>query len=785
MRVETTCSTCRECSMNKCTFFAVSTFTRNSGEFKLLYTGSHSKLGQKKQRGLFTPEQETAYEASRASTAEGKRGAFIDIQASPPRLPQLQRRMSRDAVGGRSDGEVHTARRWPTELIKSVLNEAAIVTVSEDTFRDPAVVPSDLDMVILASGNWLDESGREEHCGWVFSSRACLSAVTKWRNQKFLKLCADGTFRTTFSNWVLIPIGWLSKSYRLTTMRGAPGKVKTWPTHFTPVLWVFASGETTGAYRLGISTLIRYMRAVNIGWDVSLVKQFHADLTATAEKARAELLPDSIRVADFWHLSEAIQNMLSETLGESSPHRKDFLDWVYMTRTQCITLTEHHNLWALLLKQFAEVIPDAVAAFKERYCLFIPRQKAEQEYGVSNPSMMQQSHLFCTLQWAGLGRLQPGSIGGEAAQESYHRSFNQHFQRPDGRRLRKAKPDEVVPALSVAVKIMGQDVSGTEVFYDIPYKADPSLMDGQHLLHLGRSTAVELYDARHLQDIIHIRDIDGWGTVCIMPRSLYKEQWTVPAPGKDPVKYYVPMAHEELRISPAEAHNVAVMALERDGKRLYRLWQRLGIVGEGRTRKSIVLNGAEWHRLRYKYVIVLWDKCADRFWKMEGRNMKNCLCNCLAFGIWAGCEHEQCARALLDKDFDLKVAGQGSRSGIQSGHLHVRIPPGGLAEGADPCENSAAAAPALPQWDIGSSQPSKSDQGVSRLRPHPVRAVQVSQKAPVTQPKPQHSKHSRATRPQGVKRIIVKKRVAPSHLRMSGVMAGTDPTSWKVQVVKS
>ena len=43
-------------------------------------------------------------------------------------------------------------------------------------------------------------------------------------------------------------------------------------------------------------------------------RQFHADLTATAERARKERLPNSIRVADYRDVIEAAESLLQRSL---------------------------------------------------------------------------------------------------------------------------------------------------------------------------------------------------------------------------------------------------------------------------------------------------------------------------------------------------------------------------------------------------------------------------------------------------------------------------------------
>ena len=134
----------------------------------------------------------------------------------------------------------------------------------------------------------------------VFSSFACLRCLSKLANKNYIKLCADGTFKQLFANWCTIPLGFLSKRRGRTTLRGLRRSIKTWPTTFTPLLWIVASGETEGAYTIGARVLDRFAANTKIaGIDLEIaVKQFHCDMTATAEAARKKYYRCSIRCND-------------------------------------------------------------------------------------------------------------------------------------------------------------------------------------------------------------------------------------------------------------------------------------------------------------------------------------------------------------------------------------------------------------------------------------------------------------------------------------------------------
>ena len=117
------------------------------------------------------------------------------------------------------------------------------------------------------------------------------------------------------------------------------------------------------------------------------VRQFHADLTATAEVARQQLYPASVRTADFWHTLEAMKATLEDTSlpGEQKKRLKgEVIDWVMCKRSECVQLTEFRNLWAMLCKHYKEEHGEeiAISAFRERY-FFSLHQLPQSVYTVS------------------------------------------------------------------------------------------------------------------------------------------------------------------------------------------------------------------------------------------------------------------------------------------------------------------------------------------------------------------------------------------------------------------
>ena len=72
--------------------------------------------------------------------------------------------------------------------------------------------------------------------------------------------------------------------------------------------------------------------------------------------------------------------------------------------------------------------------------------------------------------------------------------------------------------------------------------------------------------------------------------------------------------------------------------------------------------------------MVLWGAAARKLWSQSSPNLPDCLCNCTPFSLWSGCEHQQCARAMMDSSFRLTTPGQnrGGRGRTNIIHHGVR-----------------------------------------------------------------------------------------------------------------
>ena len=670
MRAILTCSACAE--QTACSWVGEITVDTDSNLYSLRHYGKHSPSSQVSRYNTMTSDQEAAFRNSKATTAMGKLAAVCRMEDPPPDPSQVQSWLKRQKKLERAASQIEEEPdAYTVAHVDLLLDQFGLKSLAD--------TDDDLEACLLGRSVW-EEDGKER-CAFAFGSRESLRILGKLKNKRYIILCGDATWKQLFAQWCLIPIGVVTKRYGKTTQKGSVPS-SAWASHLSPVIWVVASGELAGAYMLGFSSLIQHTPAVCPDIDIQEdVKQFNADLTATAEKARQRHLKNSIRGPDFWHCLVKVSETLEAELvhkdesGKKKKYYSEIIAWVHMTRTQCMLLTEHHNLWAALLKHYRDLGEGAaMQKLLERYFLLVPVEVARDVYGVRNPSMLEDGKLLCAFFWCGLQRYPPGAPPSSQCAEVGHKVQGHMIQTADGKPLRNASPPQFFPGLQTLIRTVSQQYKKIkpEGLPDVPLFADPKLMSGKHLARQGRTGSVELYKARQgtWGKLVQRVEIPSWGHVFVMPRSLLKLE--KPDPNK-PGKWVRP-PKTALSLSEDKARMLAEMALEKDGKRLYRLWAKAGILNKARRRQELQIHSEKWTENRYEYVIVLWGSAADKLWRRPpAYGTASCLCNCTPFALWAGCEHEQCVRAIEEPSFKLTTPGQNKGGRGKTNLLHFKI----------------------------------------------------------------------------------------------------------------
>ena len=365
--------------------------------------------------------------------------AVCDLEEALPQDEQVKAWCGREKKQIRAaNKKEETPKEWPLALIDALLGEAGF-----QSFSDSA---SEHQVLLLERITW-EEDGKER-CAYVIGTKATLRVLQKKVNKGYIKIGADATFKRTFQNWCLIPIGPITKRYTRTRTPGSSAPVSAWASHLTTAIWVLASGELAMAYDIGFRVLKKYVPQVvpeiDMGRDV---KQVHTDMAASAEKARRDNFTESIGVKDFWHVLVRISEMLEEYLeipnaaGDGKKYYSAIIGWVHRSRCQCVTLAEVHNLWQMLRKHFSELgETKAMDIFFERYFEHVSVDAARSVYGCKNISMLSEGKVMLPLFWCSISQLEPGSASGSQCVEASHGGeLGPNLQDENGQPLMKVR----------------------------------------------------------------------------------------------------------------------------------------------------------------------------------------------------------------------------------------------------------------------------------------------------------------------------------------------------------
>ena len=404
------------------------------GTLRLQHHGTHYPAGQCKRWGTLTTSQRMVLTTSKAKKSAGKLVALTKLEESPPKQDILIDRSRNEKKTFRKRKHIEQAAEestdvWTVAVIKQAMRDNNLISLVDCTAEERASIvansPDDAPM-ILAERSFV--ANNKEHYAVAIASKELLRIISKLANRRYVKLCGDATFKCAFENWCLVTVGSLTKQYgRIRTpATNAMSGHTAWSTHFSPLVYVFASGETSEAYDVALQGLIESVQAVCAVDLRDVCRQFHADLTATAERARKERLPKSIRVADYRHVIEAAKSLLQRSLvcrdeHNDLKHKKDVINAMRLSRTTCMTATEFHFFTALLFQTMEDWGEEAAAELMQHeYYFLLPSHEASEQYSCNNMVLLQNEHIWCAPFWHGLQRVQCGSASGSQAQESAH-----------------------------------------------------------------------------------------------------------------------------------------------------------------------------------------------------------------------------------------------------------------------------------------------------------------------------------------------------------------------------
>ena len=258
-------------------------------------------------------------------------------------------------------------------------------------------------------------------------------------NQKYIKLCGDGTFRLTRDEWVLMTVGVLSKHYAR-----ADG-FHAFRTSFDPLLFALANKESQPTYQVlfdALESCALQFAGMSLR---ETCAQYHADMHYGEDLEVKAAFAKALRVTDWAHFlgacsrpkksfdapCERIAAYRAGVIATMKKHLSTFGQKlvplieraIFCLRSLPTALlfilhTVTHVLLQTLLAQQPSERP-AAKAFRKHYLSLLSEEEAKSAYGLANwPG---GPDLFYTADWwCGIQRIQPGSASGTQAQESWH-----------------------------------------------------------------------------------------------------------------------------------------------------------------------------------------------------------------------------------------------------------------------------------------------------------------------------------------------------------------------------
>ena len=330
--------------------------------------------------------------------------------------------------------------------------------------------------------------------------------------------------------------------------------------------------------------------------------------------------------------------------------RQMLLTSLQITRTHCTTLTEFHLFWTCLFQDLTSAgESDVVEYLRKTYFFHLPVEVARTQYGLTSPIHCAEG-ILCAAWWGAYCRVQPGSASGTQSLEVCHQhSFRDALVDEAGNQLSHLPPGQFFSHMQEVLQVQGRQLrKRSDPLPDYPRSRDALTVSSDRLAFIGRSTAVELHDKKHL---IHKVPLDD-SVAFVLPRTLL--EWRQ-APSKkdsasasdDEAGSWEQIPEKSITLSKAKARLIVQMAVELDCTKLQSLW----------TKAKVWQTGvATWLQHRERFVVVLTGPIADRYWMVGQKDLY--LCACKYFAVSGRCEHEQCIHYMLDTgNIDLRVVG--------------------------------------------------------------------------------------------------------------------------------
>ncbi|CAE7256166.1 unnamed protein product [Symbiodinium microadriaticum] len=436
----------------------------------------------------------------------------------------------------------------------------------------------------------------------VFCNPALLQdTLTRLTNKHYVKLCGDGTFRLTESDWVLLSVGAISKHY------AASSSVFAFRSTFNPLMFALTNKEAERSYKVFFRAVLECSHKFAAMDLATACCQYHADLHAGEELARKAVFPNSDRVADWAHVTGACAR---PKFHKPSKDEKllAYRNGIYKTMQKALS-PAGQKLLPLLERAFhcLRAIPTALLFHTVVHAL-LQTLRAQQPAEHKAATAFRKHYLDVCTDEVAAARYQTSDWVGHPApllladwcMEFWHKNKLKKYMG-----LRTAL-DSFGASLAQFSSSRLQNLKAQSTpLPDVPGEPFPDkalLYDSNFLMREGRTSAQQ-FRKTGAYDIWS----DGEGTTFFaFPRTLCKYD--------SAAKTWNRVADEEVQPVPAgTAASLAKVFLSRTAASLQEALRSMGLgVDPLRDIEQLL-------RLLHKYVLVLVGDAATRHWKLERR----------------------------------------------------------------------------------------------------------------------------------------------------------------------
>ncbi len=262
------------------------------------------------------------------------------------------------------------------------------------------------------------------------------------------------------------------------------------------------------------------------------MRQVHKDYHAAIEEGRRRVFAVSRPVNDFFHLMEkrkTIEMKLQKSVLQRRKFVKVQMEWTMLSLhvlRRVPTIDLYSELWRGVLTKLecegesvaVEYLgPGGHAVYTEELTVADLRSK----YNVRAVNPQGGAKLLFSSHWSGLTGILRGTDCGDQAQEAFHSPWQAQLDVVG----KNVSPEKVFDVMQALYKLWQTQCKWVEEkpLYAHPPSADPAWLNGSVLGRVGRSNAMELWDASRGREIHLVVEVDDHMEVVAMVYNAGKD----------------------------------------------------------------------------------------------------------------------------------------------------------------------------------------------------------------------------------------------------------------------